>query len=463
MEKKNKAGRALLVVLIAVVAVFGVSFLPLEKWTGGKVKNFSLIRDILPDSLLNTDEEVDLATIDPELLKAQQQASAVQAQLDENGNPIYNDTILTEIKSSHAADGMVVIEDYTAGEVGLFHMRKAIKEGRLARIAVVGDSYIEGDIFTQNLREDLQTKFGGQGVGYMNMHSDFPGFRQSVRQGGNGWTEFAALKKADADYIGLSQHYFIPKGNALATYAGSKQLNNVDQWSVSQFLFISPNNTTIMVKTTGDWVEHPVTGSPQVQCITVNGLTGEFDVRTSDPKLVALGVWLDGTKGIGVDCMSSRGYSGVTLTKVNVDLCREMSKYVNYDLIILEFGINAMTAKQTDYSVYAGKIVEAINHVRRCYPGADVLLMGIGDRGEKIAGSVKSMRSAPYMVQAQRDAARRAHCLFWDTREAMGGEDAIVKWSAEGRANKDYIHLTHKGGKELGGLLSAALIKMINE
>ena len=460
MDNKNKTGKVVLIAVIALAVVFGVSFIPLEKWSGGRVKDFSLFRDILPDSLLSSDGGDSVEQIDPELLKAQQQASAVAAQLDENGQPIYNDSIISDVKPTRVGD-MTVIEDYTVGEVGLYHMKKALQEGRLARMTVLGDSYIEGDIFTQNLRENLHAVYGGCGTGYMSMHSDFPGVRRSVTQGGEGWIEYSAAKKCDHKYVGVSEHYYMPKGNALATYKGVTALKHVDQWNVSQFLFIAPESTTIMVKTTADWVEYPVTGSPDVQSITVEGLTGEFDVRTSSRKLVALGVWLDGIKGVSVDCMSSRGYSGVTLSKVSVELCRQMAKYVDYDLIVLEFGINAMTSKQTDYTIYANKLVEVINHVRRCYPSADILLMGIGDRGEKVAGSVKSMRSAPYMVQAQRDAARRAQCLFWDTRDAMGGDDAIVRWSSEGKANKDYIHLTHKGGADLAGLMFNAMQQML--
>ena len=70
-------------------------------------------------------------------------------------------------------------------------------------------------------------------------------------------------------------------------------------------------------------------------------------------------------------------------------------------------------------------MVDVINHVRFCYPDADILLMGIGDRGERRGSQVRSTAVAPAMISAQRDAARRAHCLFWDTREAMGGEDAV--------------------------------------
>ena len=194
-----------------------------------------------------------------------------------------------------------------------------------------------------------------------------------------------------------------------------------------------------------------------MQSLSVDCLTDNFEIKTSAPELIGLGVWLDGNTGIALDCMSSRGFSGVTLTKINSQLCRQMSAFIPYNLIILEFGINAMSAKQTDYHIYSNRMVNVISHVRSCYPGADILLLGIGDRGEKHGTEIHSMKVAEAMVTAQRDAARRARCLFWDTREAMGGQDAIVEWTRSGLANKDYIHLTHKGGAVLADKLFNAM------
>ena len=98
----------------------------------------------------------------------------------------------------------------------------------MVRIAVVGDSYIEGDIFTQDLREKLQSRFGGSGVGYVSMHTDFPGFRRSVHQGGSGWNAHKHGEKGTLNaFVGLSQHYFTPKdgARALSTYKGDKKSN----------------------------------------------------------------------------------------------------------------------------------------------------------------------------------------------------------------------------------------------
>lgn len=450
-----KKGSPVTIIIIALAVIIAISFLPLSKWTGGKIKDFSLFSDILKEAgIIEGAPSSEPEDIDPELLAAMAHADSV-ARDSIAALPV--DTIIAPVKPSRKGE-LVMVEDYTTDGVGMSHLKNAIASGKLARIAVVGDSYIEGDIFTQDLRELLQEAYGGEGVGYMNMHSDFPGFRRSVRQGGSGWKTYLANKKADKEYLFLSEQYAMPAGVATSTYKGSSSFPHAQKWSRSRFLFIAPQNAVVNVKTSeGEWEERNIEASEDVQCIEVSVETSEFDIKTSDTSLVGLGVWLDGTTGVSLDCMSSRGFSGITLTKINRELCREVSEIIDYDLIVLEFGINAMSSSQKNYNVYSSKMVDVINHVRSCFPRADILLMGVGDRGEKRGSQVRSMATAPAMIAAQRDAARRAHCLFWDTREAMGGEDAVVEWCNAGLINKDYVHMSHKGGARLAKELFNAI------
>lgn len=480
---KHNPYRAFIIVLVAVLIVGGISYLPLEQITDGKMKNFNLLADIFdaPTDTVAAPAADATEGIDPELAEAMRQGEILPVQVEEEVDttsakvsaatvpsatanvqaaPVI-DTIVMQTKPARVGS-LVQIEDYTSSQGGLRRLRSAVNSGRLARIAVIGDSYIEGDIMTQDLRDQLQSAYGGSGVGYMNMFSEFPGFRRSVKQSGKGWTEFAASKKGGSEqYYGISEHYFKPSGTGSAEYKGTSSLQHTSRWDMSKFLFIAPQGGSIKAKIGEEWKSFDVEASPAVQCISIPGSTAQFAVETSSP-IIALGVWLDANKGVSVDCMSSRGYSGITLTKVSPALTRQMSKYVDYDLIILEFGINAMSAGQKDYKVYANRMVGVVNHVRNCYPNADILIMGVGDRGEKSGGTVKSMAAGNYMISAQRDVARRTHTLFWDTKEAMGGENAIVEWSKNGMANKDYIHLTHKGGKQLATELTNAIKNNIN-
>lgn len=458
-RKKHSPWRVVCIILGALALLIGISFLPLSKLTGGWLSDINLFSDILN---IGQPEEKDMpgAYVDPCLAEAISEAETEPdtRAVDTSMTVEANEAPVLAVQPNRV-DGEVVIEDYTEAGRGLNRLRQAISAGRLGRIAVIGDSYIEGDIFSEDLREMLQNSYGGTGVGYINMHSEFPGFRRSVKQGGGeGWKEYAANGKHDSNYMGLAQHYYKLSSPTASTYAGSSSFSHVDKWGESKFLFIAPQSTVIKTRVSdGDWVEHQVEGSPEVQCITVDGETSDFDVSVSDNSVIGLGVWLTDKTGVNVDCMSSRGFSGVTLRKISPELALQMRKFIDYDLIILEFGINAISAKQTNYDGYAKSMINVVEHVRQCYPNSDIMIMGIGDRGSKRGTEVHSMSAAPYMVSAQRDMARKAHCLFWDTREAMGGNDAIVAWAKAGKANKDYIHMTHQGGAELATLLFNAL------
>lgn len=472
-NQHNKAGKPFLIVIVAVAIVAIVSLIPIAKLTGGKFSDFNLLSDLfgIDDTTVVAESSM---PVDPALLEMQTQMENQLSQdtLDKKNSSLSigdktasssSESISGELSTGYDslgiaapkvakmdADGFVAIEDYSVDNRGLSRIKKALAEGRLARIAILGDSYIEGDIFSQDVRALLQSQYGGGGVGYMNMHSDFPGFRQSISQSSSGWTaHLAGKKETQSKYIGISESYFTSGGSAWSQYKGTKKVANADSWNRSKFLFVAPTGGEVTLKAGDREESFDLEESADVQCLSLDVPTSEFKVSVSGPSVIGLGVWLDKASGISVDCMSARGFSGITLSKVSADLCRQMARYVNYDLIILEYGINAMTSTQKDYSFYRDQMIKVINHLRQCYPNADFLLMGVGDRGEKRGGEIHSMISVSNMIDYQRQAARTAHCLFWDTREAMGGEDAVAEWSSHGLINKDYIHMTHKGGARL--------------
>ena len=78
--------------------------------------------------------------------------------------------------------GMTCIEDYSDSTLrGMTPFYRALDEltqrPRQVRIAVFGDSFIEADILTADLRSMLQDKYGGCGVGFVTITSMTSGFR----------------------------------------------------------------------------------------------------------------------------------------------------------------------------------------------------------------------------------------------------------------------------------------------
>ena len=458
----TKKGKPLLILLIAVAAIVGLSFVPWNRLTGGAVKDFNLFSDLIgsKDTTVSAAE-----TIDPELAKALAEAEKAQAQPTPGDSAATTPASPEHVKEPVPARvaGEMAIEDYTANSQGLANLKLALqsKDKRQVRIAVIGDSYIEGDILTMDIRQDLQNEYGGKGVGYLPISSPLVGFRTSVKQTCKGWTEHDIRKDAKENLRSLSGQYFTASQGAKSTFKGTDKLAHLDKWDNTRLMFVSPNSGKLSINTDSGNHTFDITGSDQVQCINVSGTTTSAEIATNINGLQALGVYLDGNSGIQVDNMSLRGNSGITHSKISKELADQMRRYVDYDLIIVEYGINALSSSQKDYNGYRKLMEKTLARIKQCYPKADIVLMGIGDRGQKINGTIMSVPTSQNMVDAQRLAARNAGVLFWDTREAMGGENAVLTWREKAMINPDYIHLNAKGGKELADIFVKSLKKSL--
>lgn len=443
-----------LAVIVAVAIVALLSVVPWGNLTNNFIKDFDLLADIHPsDAAAQATPGAEFT--DPALQEAMQQLEADSLTVE----PDIEDTSIEIIDGEFTperVDGVLPIEDYTVDRRGMSRLKAALASGA-ARIAFMGDSYIEGDIFTQDVRAMLQEAYGGRGVGYMPAYSPIAGFRRTANVNGSNWTSHQLDKKGSKHFTIIGEYFTADGSNATTKYHGYKSSPRLAAWSRSSVLFIAPSAGTLTLITDSDTLKVDVEPGPQPQMVTLDGETSRLTVKSTVPSLVYLGAWLQDKNGVTVDCMSVRGDSGISHRNINIELCQQMRPFIDYDLIVLEYGINALTAEQTNYSAYSRLMTEVVAKIRQSYPSADILLMGVGDRGQKLGGEVHSLPTIPAMVKAQRECAQKAGVLFWDTREAMGGADAIVDWRSRQLVNGDYIHLNSAGGKALAKELVPAI------
>ncbi len=473
--KDSHSRHLFIIVGIALALLLAMSFVHWSSLTSNTIKDFNLFEDLFPCK--KTVEEVATAEalIDPEIeafIKEQEELDTIAEALI----PIDSlkvDTIEVEtivpvkaLSEAPVVDGIVLIESYKSSLEVLPAFKAALtqSQSRLVRIAFLGDSFIEGDIYTQDFRNMLQDRFGGSGVGYMAMHTDFPGFRKSVRQRDSGWKYRDVREMGNSDTIRtLSGAYTIVDGSAKASFDATDHMSHAAMWERSSFSFISPDSGSVTLTTDTGTNTYEIVGSSDVQFLSVDGATKSFKISTNISGLVSLGAYLDGATGVQVDCMSIRGNAGIAYRKTNISLCAQQRRWTDYDLIILEFGINALTLEQKNYASYALAMVQSINRIKQAYPNADILLLGISDRGYKDGTTYCSLPTCQAMVNAQRDATVRTGIHFWDTRAAMGGVNSIVDWRKRNLVNADYIHLNYNGGAEMASLLYNSLMKCVDE
>ncbi len=336
------------------------------------------------------------------------------------------------------------------------------------RVAFMGDSFVEGDILTADLRELLQDTFHGGGVGYVPVASPFTGFRQTVKTTSKGWTPYNIMqrKSTPEPYVG---DYFVSGWVARASDGASTRWDMVDkrrhltECNRARLLFISREPSKIkVILNDGVEREFEFDGSDVVRQIVVEEeqiRSLEMRVASGAAGFTGIGADFDSTSGLALDNFSVRSNNGQAMFWSSASVNAQIHSMRPYDLVILQYGLNIMQADRHNYSLYGEQVEKMVRYVESCFPGAAVLVMGVSDRSQRNEQGIVPMSSAIDLTRSQREAAQRCGVAFWNTYDAMqrlGGMTAFVE---NGWAGKDYTHINYAGGREIARQLYYALLQ----
>ena len=357
-----------------------------------------------------------------------------------------------------------IIEDYTFDYQGLrsfFEAVDAIKSHqKTVRVAFFGDSFIEGDIFLGDLRDTLQGTWGGAGVGFVPISSEIARFRRSFIESAKGWKAFSILKKEESTFpLGINGHVYQPEPEASLSYQGTNQyaFRHTAQWNHVRLFYQSTDaQRFVWQSNSGDYHESILPVS--------NGQLKVWELKTSPmyrfyaqfPEVEGLALYgasLENGPGIYFDNFSVRGNSGGKLCLIPQQMIQAFDNYQHYDLIILQYGLNAVTNSLRNLKWYEAELEKTYQHIRASFPTTPVLVLSVPDRGGKVDGDLRTMVSVPYIVQMQRSLALKHGFLFYDCFQGMGGAGTMVRLATATNpslVSKDYTHLSHEGGRMLG-------------
>ncbi|MEG1562780.1 MAG: SGNH/GDSL hydrolase family protein [Bacteroides sp.] len=385
------------------------------------------------------------------------------------------DSLLPKVEKPQFVDtcrtGMTCIEDYSDSTCrGLSSFYEALNriesEDRLVRIAVFGDSFIEADIFTADLRELLQRKFGGCGVGFVNVTTMTSGYRPTVRHKYAGWNSHALTDSTrfDRQKLGVSGYYFLSQPGAYVELRGQKNYGSrLDTCQRASIFFQNKGAVSLSVCVNGGETKtEEFAPSGTLQQMQVKGRIGSvrWDVIQADSTLF-YGMAMDGDKGIIVDNFSLRGSSGLSIRSIPVERMEAFNELRPYDFIILQYGLNVATVHGRNYDYYQKGLLATIDRLKKSFPRAGFLLLSVGDRDFKTdTGELRTMPGVKNLIRYQQSIASESHIAFWNLFEAMGGEGSMARMvhAKPSMGNYDYTHINFRGGKHLAGLLYESLI-----
>ena len=209
--EKDYIHRSWLATAALIVVLVGVSFIPPQEVWGLKLRRANILSDLISfddakaaerscaETPLFDEEEfhIDLAAV----------VEQIEADTLPREAPTRFEWILAQ-DTLPCREGRpdtlrriggepVPVEDFSDSGLFAAFCDTLLQARRPVRIAFLGDSFVEGDILTADLREALQSAYGnrpGGGAGFAPMASPLTGFRRTIRTQSKGWTAYPACE-----------------------------------------------------------------------------------------------------------------------------------------------------------------------------------------------------------------------------------------------------------------------------
>ncbi len=362
---------------------------------------------------------------------------------------------------------IVSIEDFDTLEYTHFdRFIDKLANGEDVRIAFMGDSFIEGDILTSDLRAALQEKFGGRGVGFVACDIPFATVRKSVKRTSSGWTAYSVMKTKSMpenakDMFFVSGYLASGKAGATTVWRSTNDSPTLDSCTRARVLLYSRDSSRVTIELNDSLSRSfDIEAADCLREIYVEAPVSSVRIKVDRGNILCYGASLEGDGGVVVDNFSVRSNNGHAIFGTNAKINRQADDMLHYDLVVLQYGLNIMQKGQRGYSRYRDQLRDMIAYAERCFPNAAILVMGVSDRWVKNEETSKyePIGSVDALTSYQRAAADSCGVAFWNTSKAMAQLGGMPKFVANGWAAKDYTHINFNGGKRIANELATSII-----
>ncbi len=382
------------------------------------------------------------------------------------------------------------IEFTDEGRENLALFFNKIKSDSTARIMHYGDSQIEGDRITSYIRNKLQAKFGGTGLGLRPAVQPYDYIFSAVQTNSENWKRYPIYGKVDS-LVEYSRYGVMGAFSRFAPLT-SDSIPFRDSVVYEAKLSISKSNiaynrakvykrmrlfygnakrpVSFELLVNGDTVySGTLRHNLDFGMISCNLPEGTDQISMNflgwdSPDI--FGIELGDTSGITVDNIALRGCSGTIFTKADFGHSKKMYKNLQPNLFILQFGGNVMPYIKDQAAIdrYGRWFTSQIKRIKQLCPDAAVLVIGPSDMSTKKKDKFVTYEYLPVVVEVLRQAALSTGSGYWDMYQAMGGYNSMSGWvNAEPElARPDYTHFSARGARLVANMFYNALILEYN-
>ena len=330
-------------------------------------------------------------------------------------------------------------------------------------IAYFGDSMIEGDLLTMDLRKSLQKRFGGQGLGFMPITSATAAFRTSISHRFNeAWATYHFNNKPPAGVdLGWSGYTFKASPGASVGYTKTK---GQDAFQHIELYYKSglPGKWSFEHNEQEQEIAFEASDSLNTVVLEDSVPFSQLSLKLLEGNPTVMGVNFENGPGVYVDNYSFRGNSGIPQSSIKDETYRFVADKMNCRLVVLHYGLNVVAHEVGDYSWYLQSFRKTIRKFKSNFPNACIVIASVGDKSCKVGQQYHTEPDIPLFVGMQAKLAREEGVVFWNLYQAMGGYDTMKAWvetEKPRKAAKDYTHFSHAGAATVAALFNDWLMK----
>lgn len=343
---------------------------------------------------------------------------------------------------------------------------------KVFKIVHIGDSHIQADMFSGQVRKLIQQKYGNAGVGLV-----FP-YRQIKTNGPSTFTTTSLLKFVPnkvvkcktACEVGLAAY------NAIMPSGASFQVNlkgDTGLQYVSALFQSSQANAAISVNNDEDTASYQVQDAGNFIISSYNKqVATAFTVSAKGPLSLQGLIVSNGQTGV---LYYTIGANGATFNHYNNStLFFDELRTLQPDLVIVSLGTNESVSDLSPES-FINQVDSFNNNLLTVCAQEQIIYTTPADNyirqtkmvKKKIKGKWRKKRVVYLANNAKLEELQEAMVayfkkskfMYWNLYAVMGGDTSMKKWVEAGLAAKDHIHFNKAGYELQGELFYKALIK----
>ncbi len=416
--QQNQIRQPLILVFAVTVLLSILSFINTTKLFSNKLKPIDIFADLKP-----TKKDTSTQKIKPSIAT--------------------NKTKATKVKTNELA-----IQDYSNTEQNSFTNFVSLLQNaknKKVRIAYFGDSFIESDLVTNELRQLLQKQYGGCGVGFLPMQCVNNEMRKSVVQTtSNNWV------------VNENESKLLKAFTAKDSYTKYDLQQPYKNCSSAKLFYQSAQNSTIQIETDSS-------NDEKILLPTNNNLIAEkinlanfstLKISSASSATNFYGISFEDSTGVYVDNFSTRGSNGTHLLKLDTTTLQQFNAVQQYNLIVLHFGVNVLN-NNVNLNWYKIGLQKTIHFLQHQFPTTAILIISTSDKATKTNGIYETDKGITTLVNIQNELAQKNGIAFWNLYQNMGGHNSMLNWANADTAlaYKDYTHINFKGAAKVANLL----------